>query len=117
MAEDHEKHRVEDRAQDWRVATKDYLCSCVFSVKLMSGDILNFFSLQTEKEMGFSRGNMGCRCQILSAFALQAVLTPHEAPASADISPSRYQIWGVSRIPSISSLPAPLATCLFQRKP
>lgn len=59
MAEDYEKYRVEDRVLDWKLATRDYLWSCAFSVKLTSGDILSYFTLQIKKKMGFSRGAHG----------------------------------------------------------
>ena len=98
VAEDHEKYPVEDRVQDWKLATEDYLWSCASSMKLTSGDILNYVTLQTKKKMGFSRGHMAGRCQILSAFTLWAVLAPRKASASADTSSSRYQTWGVSYI-------------------
>lgn len=106
---------TKDGAQDWKLATRDYLRSRAFGVKLTSGDILNYFILQTQKKMGFSRGgHMGGRCQILSAFTLWAVLAPPKAPASAGISPSRYQIWGVSCKLEMQDMQA---MCLLQRKP
>lgn len=55
---------------------------------------------------------MGGGCQPLS------VLAPHEAAASAGISLSRYQIWGVSPIPyipsSASNVPLPKETRTFR---
>lgn len=99
--------------QDWKLATEDYLQSCAFSMKLTSGDILNNFTLQTKKKGGHMEG----RCQILSTFTLRAVLAPHKEPASADTSPSRYQIWGVSYIAGKMEMQGMQATCLFQRKP
>ena len=95
MAEDHERYQVEDRAQDWKLATMDYFQSCACSMKLTSGDSLDYFTLQTQRKLGFSRGYVEGGCQILLAFTLWAVLAPRKAPASADVLPSRYQIWGV----------------------
>lgn len=103
--------------QDWKLATEDYLRSCASSMKLTSGDILNYATLQTKKKMGSSRGHMGGRCQILSAFTLWAVLAPRKAPASADISSSRYQTWGVSYIAGRLEMQGMQAMRLFQRKP
>nr|XP_009686002.1 PREDICTED: putative heat shock 70 kDa protein 7 [Struthio camelus australis] len=51
LAEDHEKYRAEDRAQKWKLATKNYLQSCAFSMKRTSEDILNYFTLQAKKKM------------------------------------------------------------------
>ncbi|NXA50147.1 HS71A protein, partial [Nothocercus julius] len=51
LAEEHEKYRAEDRAQKWKLATKNYLQSCAFSVKRTSEDILNYFTLQAKKKM------------------------------------------------------------------
>ncbi|CAM9832599.1 unnamed protein product [Bubo scandiacus] len=49
VAEDHEKYRVEDRVQGWKLVTEDYLRSWAFSMKLSSGDILNYLILQSKK--------------------------------------------------------------------
>ncbi|XP_067167850.1 heat shock 70 kDa protein 1A-like [Apteryx mantelli] len=51
LAEDHEKYRAEDRAQKWKLATKNYLQSCAFGMKRTSEDILNYFTLQAKKMM------------------------------------------------------------------
>ncbi|XP_074832521.1 heat shock 70 kDa protein 1-like [Carettochelys insculpta] len=51
LAMESEKYRAEDRAQKWKLATKNYLQSCAFSVKQTSEDILNYFTLLAKKKM------------------------------------------------------------------
>ncbi|NXA41206.1 HSP7C protein, partial [Eudromia elegans] len=51
LAEEHEKYRAEDRAQRWKLATKNYLQSCAFSVKRTSEDILSYLALQARRKM------------------------------------------------------------------
>ncbi|KYO35648.1 hypothetical protein Y1Q_0013850 [Alligator mississippiensis] len=51
LAADHEKYRAEDRAQKWKLVTKNYLQSCVFSVKRTSEDVLCYLTLQAKKKM------------------------------------------------------------------
>uniref|UniRef100_A0A8C6Z2F3 Uncharacterized protein n=1 Tax=Nothoprocta perdicaria TaxID=30464 RepID=A0A8C6Z2F3_NOTPE len=51
LAEEHERYRAEDRARKWKLATKNYLQSCAFSVRRTSGDILSYFTLQAKKKV------------------------------------------------------------------
>ncbi|EMP31098.1 Heat shock 70 kDa protein 1A/1B [Chelonia mydas] len=51
LAAEAEKYQAEDRAQKWKLATKNYLQSCAFSVKRTSEDILNYFTLQAKKKV------------------------------------------------------------------
>uniref|UniRef100_A0A8C3FYS2 Heat shock protein 70 n=1 Tax=Chrysemys picta bellii TaxID=8478 RepID=A0A8C3FYS2_CHRPI len=51
LAAEAEKYRAEDRAQKWKLATKNYLQSCAFSMKRTSEDILNYFTLQAKKKV------------------------------------------------------------------
>uniref|UniRef100_A0A8C8R8Y0 Heat shock protein 70 n=1 Tax=Pelusios castaneus TaxID=367368 RepID=A0A8C8R8Y0_9SAUR len=51
LAAEAEKYQAEDRAQKWKLATKNYLQSCVFSVKRTSEEVLNYFTLQAKKKM------------------------------------------------------------------
>ncbi|KAG6932513.1 heat shock 70 kDa protein 1A-like [Chelydra serpentina] len=51
LAVEAEKYRAEDRVQKWKLATKNYLQSCAFSVKRTSEDILNYFTLQAKKKV------------------------------------------------------------------
>lgn len=76
---------------------------------LTSGDTSNRSSLQTKTTTGFSRGHEGSGCQLPSPLA------PRKAPG---IALSRYQIWGVSPLPHISSsagtVPLPKETQTFR---